>query len=101
MRVELYMSCPLCMQETGIAPKEYWTHNKVCGGRLWLDQYANIHCARCGKYTHMMNVELTCNSGRHVFCIPTTSGYAAAVGLAATMGDERVRAWLKSVLDHI
>lgn len=101
MRIELYMSCPLCMQERGIAPKEYWTHGGVCKGKLWLDEYANIHCARCGKYTHMMNIKLTCNSGKHVFSIPTTSGYAAAIGLAASMGNESVRAWLKSVLDNI
>lgn len=99
MVIDLYMSCPQCLRERTLVPKEYWRHSD--GGRLYIDEYAYIHCAKCGKSAHIKNMRLTCDSGRHQFEIVSTIGFTKAISLAAMSGGDEVIDWLQSVLYYI
>ncbi len=64
-KVYLYMPCPKCQEYGYSYPPECWTHGGYCGGKLYLDEHAYIHCERCGRYAPLMQMHLTCNSGKH------------------------------------
>ncbi len=101
MRVDIYMMCPACYQQGYSVAKEYWCHGGSCGGVLQLDEYANVVCKRCGRKAPLMQMRLTCNSGRHTFYVPTLNGYVQAITMAGMAVDKSGMAWLQSVLRYI
>lgn len=101
MRVDIYMACPLCLQERYSCAKEYWRHGGNCQGILYLDEYAYVHCARCGRSAHLVQMYLTCNSGKHTFKTVSTVGFAQAISMAGMGVTSSATAWLQSVLRHI
>lgn len=100
-RILLYMPCPKCQQENYHYAPEYWTHGGHCGGRLYLDEIANIHCERCGKKASLMRMTLTCNSGRHQYFVSSKEGYAEAISAAGLVTDRCAIAWFQGVLKNL
>ena len=101
MRVDIYIACPICIDEFWQCSKEYWRHEGSCNGILQLDEKANVVCSRCGRSAHITQMRLTCNSGRHTFAVPTVTGYAQAISMAAMGVSSASTAWLQSVLMYI
>lgn len=95
------MSCPKCQEYGYNCPPEYWTHGGYCGGKLYLDEYAYIHCERCGRSASLMQMHLTCNSGRHEFFVTSKEGYAAAISTSGMLTDRKAIAWFQSVLRNL
>lgn len=100
-RVYLHMSCPRCQQSGYQCPPEFWTHGGSCGGKLYLDENANIHCDRCGRQAPLIKMRLTCNSGRHSFYIASKEGYADAISASGMITDRTAIAWFQSVLKNL
>ncbi|MBQ7280405.1 MAG: hypothetical protein IJR13_06780 [Bacteroidales bacterium] len=101
MRINIYMACPGCRKSYGHAASEYWTHGDGCGGVLQLDEYANVWCARCGEHAHLTEMTLSCNSGRHRFYVPSTTGFAEAITTSAQMVNSSGIRWLQNVLRYL
>lgn len=100
-KIYLYMPCPKCQEYGYSYPPEYWTHGGHCGGKLYLDEYAYIHCERCGRSASLMQMHLTCNSGRHEFFVTSKQGYAAAISASGMITDRKAIAWFQSVLRNL
>lgn len=96
--VLLYMSCPRCQREGRYCPPEYWTHGNDCGGRLYLDERANINCERCGSRVPLVKAKLSCNSGRHWFAVSSSAEYASVISASGMVNDEAMLKWFQSVL---
>ncbi len=100
-RVFLYMPCPKCQEYGYSYPPEYWTHGGSCGGRLYLDEHAYIHCERCGRRAPLIQMRLTCNSGRHEFFVSSKVGYAEAISASGMLTDKKAIACFQSVLKNL
>lgn len=101
MRIEIYMSCPVCLQEGRNSPKEYWRDEPPCNGKLYIDEYAIVHCAGCGASAHLSQMGLRCNNNRHDFSIPSTEGFAAAISTSAQFVNGTGLRWLQSAIKYI
>ena len=100
-KLYLYIPCPKCQEYGYSYPPEYWTHGRYCGGKLYLDEYAYIHCEGCGRSASLMQMHLTCNSGRHEFFVTSKEGYAAAISASGMITDRKAIAWFQSVLRNL
>lgn len=114
MKVEIFMPCPICINEGRNSASEYWRHGsegglssimlKPCNGILCLDDRANIICSKCGKTRHLQDVKLTCNSGRHKFAIApqnSKTSYAAAISTASQFTNAGGINYLISVMKYL
>ena len=100
-KIFLYMPCPKCQQYGYHYAPEYWTHGGRCGGRLYLDEYAYVHCENCGNKAPLMQMRLTCNSGRHQYFVSSKAGYAEAISAAGMVTDRYATAWFQGVLKNL
>lgn len=103
MRIDIYMACPLCLQYRYNCSKEYWRHGSPdCNGILTLDERAWVHCSgRCGNKAHLLDMSLTCSSGRHSFAVVSIEGFAQAISMASMGVTASATTWLQNVLHHI
>lgn len=100
-RINIYMQCPGCLSDYGRAEKEYWRHGGRCQGVLQLDEYANVICSRCGRSARLTEMELCCNSGRHVVFTPGVTQYAASISCASAFVNGMGIQWLQSVIRYL
>lgn len=101
MLFEIYMPCPLCQKEYVAMKYEHWRH-QTDGGKLYLDEYAYVHCSGCNNKAHITRMKLTCESGRHHFMVASTTDYAASISTAAhNVKSKAALKWLRRVIEHI
>ena len=83
------MSCPRCKSEGYNCPPEYWTCSE-CGGILFIDENAYVHCDKCGNEAYLLQMSLMCNSGRHGYELCSSNAYIGAIGAAShkMLGDD-------------
>lgn len=101
MKIDIYMSCPVCLQEGYNTSKQYWKHSWPCGGRLTLDDKARIKCAKCRRGGHILGMKLKCSEGRHKFKVCSQEGYAAAISTSSHFVNGGGMSWLQSVISNI
>lgn len=77
----IIMPCPLCARDRDYRIEE-WTHGTDCGGRLWIDEHAIVHCERCGKSASIKHMRFSCDRGRHTYyrTLKKYIGGALAIG---------------------
>lgn len=96
---QIIMPCPMCTKEHKFYP-ENWIH-QGCGGYLYIDNNAMVHCKVCGKKSHITKMYMSCN--HHRFIRPKKKQIISAIA-ASSMGNssesERVN-WLLKLLKHI
>ena len=95
----LTMPCPLCAAE-GKYTSEEWIHGD-CGGKLWIDCNAIVHCNKCGRQAHISTMEYTCNCGHHIrdFASPKLIGGALAIGKVGC--EDGKLGWFKELLNNL
>ncbi|MDR2406547.1 MAG: hypothetical protein LBE13_00315 [Bacteroidales bacterium] len=102
MKIDIYIACPICSSggRYTMSP-EYWRHYGSCQGRLQIDEYAYVSCARCGKRAHITQMRFNCPAQRHTFSVPTTSGLSEAFSISSQMVNAAGNRWFISVIKHI
>lgn len=95
------MACPQCIKEGYHVFVENWKHGGTCGGSLYLDEHAVVHCDRCYRSAHLSQMRLSCNNGRHNFAVISTAGFAQAIMTSGSIADAKALAWLQSVLVNL
>ena len=101
MKVDIIMTCPVCLSEGHNAVRDYWLHEWPCKGRLTLDENAIVQCRKCRRSEKLTKMLLKCNSGRHKFKVASTEGLAAAISCSAQMVNQVTMAWLNNVIQQL
>ena len=101
MQKILYMPCPLCAHNSTTANSELWTHGGGCGGTLYVDDNAYVHCSKCGKKAHISKMHMSCSCGRHHYRIPSRDDIAAAVSFAKIGITSSSIKWYRNFVSHL
>lgn len=111
MKVEIFMQCPACHSEGRNSGSEYWRHGsdggltsfmfKPCNGVLCLDEKANVICSKCGKSRRLVDVKLSCSSGRHKFAVASNISYASVISTAAQFSEKGGLSYLMSIMEQL
>ncbi len=97
MRIDIYMSCPVCLSEGYNTPKSYWVKTS-CGSRITLDDKGIVRCKKGCHSSHILTNKFKCNNGRHDFKVASTAGLAAAISTSSHFVNGGGISWLQSVL---
>lgn len=97
----LYIPCPLCVHNSSSANSELWTHGEKCGGTLYVDEYAYVHCKKCGKKAHISKMRVSCNCGRHRYQTASRNDIAAAASFAKIGVTSNSIKWLRDFVSHL
>jgi hypothetical protein len=100
MRIDIFMACPMCLSQGYSCTKEFWRH-ELDGGVLTIDENANIKCKTCGKGDHLLNVQLSCHSGRHKYSVPNREYWASAISTSGQFVNNGGLAWLQRIMQKI
>lgn len=100
---KIIIPCPICAHEKRNLYSEAWTHGGICGGNLYIDENAIVHCLRCGKSAHISRMLLTCNSLHHEKKRITRDeiGAALAIGNVGVTNNAASLKWFKKMLENI
>ena len=100
MQNRLFMPCPICAHNLTSVKPELWTHGG-CGGVLYVDESAYVHCQKCGKTAHISKMHISCNCGRHHNKIPSRDDIAAAISNAKIGISNNSIKWYKNFVSHL
>lgn len=102
-RYRIMMPCPKCAQDKSNLRSQSWTHGGRCGGDLYIDENAYVHCQKCGKSAHISKMTMTCDSQRHIKTRATKNelGAAFAIGNVGVSNNASSLKWFKKLLDNI
>lgn len=100
MKIDIYMACPMCLAERYSCAKEYWRHESD-GGILTIDENAYVSCRTCGKSAHLLSMQLSCSSGRHMYSVPSKEYWAAAISVSGQFVDRGGLMWLQRIMRQI
>lgn len=96
---KLIMPCPKCAHEHQFYP-ESWTHGGVCGGVLYIDEQAIVHCKACGKKAHITKMHMNCKKHQKIFK-PTKTQIASAISTGKMFNDNNSIIWLIKLLKNL
>ena len=97
------MPCPKCAHENINLLSQSWTHGGNCGGDLYIDENAYVHCLECGKSAHVSRMTITCDSYQHTKAYVTRDeiGASLAIGNVGVSNNVYSIKWLKKLLENI
>lgn len=97
------MPCPKCAHEKNNLLSQSWTHGGNCGGDLYIDENAYVHCLRCGRSAHISRMTITCDSYRHtkIYVSRDEIGASLAIGHVGVSDNANSLKWFKRMLDNI
>lgn len=105
---ELYMPCPVCLNN-GIATPQMYSIHKDCGGKLYVGDNAHIHCEDCHidqhiKYWSGFNCEMNHSDGTEVTQLSLTTSICVDFHYIASIGGVLVNTagvvWLQRYLKN-
>lgn len=94
---EIVMPCPICTHEHEFY-SEKWTH-AGCGGVLYLDDNAIVHCETCGKEAPISKMYMSCD--KHKIIKPAKRQIVSAITTGRMCDDNDAAAWLIRLLKKI
>lgn len=101
MLKRIYIPCPLCAHDSTNPNHETWTHGGQCGGVLYADEYAYVHCSQCGMKAHISEMYVSCDCGKHSKIIPNRDDIASSFCLAKMGITDNSIKWYKSFVNHL
>ena len=96
----LKIPCPSCLLYNRIQRAEIWVHAK-CGGKLYVDENAIVHCPTCNKKAHFSQMKITCNDRAHVYEYVSLDNIAAAVACAKIGITNKSIKWYRNFVEHL
>jgi len=102
MKIDIYMSCPVCLQDRITYAAEYWHHAGTCGGRLCVDEHGMCECRRCSRRARIMDMKFRCPQGRHTFTtVGSVNAMAEALSTAGMIIDASGKAWIIQLMKNL
>ena len=98
---KLKIPCPKCAKSSSDYHLETWYHDGHCGGALYIDENAIVHCTKCGKSAHISKMYLTCDCYRHREVRVYREELAAAIAVGHIGVDYDSPYWFKRILDNL
>ena len=108
--VQLYTSCPVCVDQGRFIPHAYWGHgDDNCLGDIYVGDDACFKCAKCGRTSHVTNwtVNTDCPAHSSNYMVnyvgETHQGMppAQAISFAGQMSTLVGVGWLQRFLDNL
>ena len=101
MKIELYMACPVCLEQGYNSAREYWLHSWPCSGQLYIDEHAEINCGKCRRSEHITKMKLRCGNDKHDFAVASVTGFAHAISTSSLLVDKAGLSWLQNALEYL
>lgn len=97
----LRVACPLCFKKDVATAPEYWICAK-CGSRMYIDEYAYVHCIKCKHKEHITKMRFSCNSHKHNRKYASKNEIAAAICRMPKSGTEKDNIkWIKCFVNNL
>lgn len=93
------MPCPKCAHDHQFY-SESWMHGEACGGVLYIDEQAIVHCKACGKKAHITKMYMNCKKHKKIFK-PTKTQIASAISTGKMFSDDNSTTWLIKFLKNL
>ena len=94
---KILMPCPKCTDEYNYS-SESWSHSE-CGGLLYIDENAIVHCKACGKHAHITKMYMSCN--KHQYFKATKSQLLTSLTMSKMCRVDKSLSWLVKILRKI
>ena len=98
--VELnFLRCEYCWHAGLNASNEVWRHGNGCNAILTIDEKGIVRCPNHPKLAaHIMKMQWTCDSGRHVYFVSSVKGLVEAISNSAAVSNVSMQQWFMSVM---
>lgn len=102
---ELYINCPVCLQQGKSTPQTYWVHN-VCGQRVYIGSNAFYHCPHCDKEKHVMSWRYKCpyhstDANNQYLGVDRPATIAKVIAVAGMYSEEAGLDWLNEFIVNL
>lgn len=101
--IQLYISCPVCLDQGRTTPHTYWHHHN-CGGNIYVGDNARYKCTKCGKSDHVQEWGYNCpyhSNSADDFVGASCQALASALSTAGQMTTALGVAWLQRFLANL
>lgn len=102
---QLYISCPVCLDQGRNTSQSFWVHhNNNCNGQIYMGENAYYLCKKCNMTSHVYKWKYGCpdHSGDTItFLEASPASLAQAVSTAGQLVQSTGIQWLQKFLENM